>query len=1637
MEVTRGDNGGGDVLCSVGGVRNTPATCLSPPSGPCPDLWFAQGTTTGSVLLFSVPLGKGGEMADEAAAPGVSLHFDDSEPVSSLVWNASRRQLSVVHAAKVTFFYICMDPKNFTCTELQTHQHSRSIRALRWLSLDPVVVLVDEDSRIFAYNTAHRKGIELRTDGVGGQATVAVGRYLDEIASFGDEDSKCLLLWDGLSGSLSSKLRHTTSLRCVDWCCTADQCVLVTATEQSMHVWSKSHVGKAGFYIQQREIALDYRIDRMVCLSPFVCRGDGRLRHSAMILGVEEGTFVLHRYMALLSLDHLPVVSRINSLRLLLDQIGASTRGVALQFSAFPFAGGKHLISLCTNQLLSLWEVSNKDIAFSGQQTHTYEVGCFKCAPTVNGNQSQVRLVRFSGVSGAVFTADADNCIHVWRVGQDQKIELVHEFSAQTEVIDASWACGNAAGNSQKILVVLEKALLILSLADSNVKEEVEKWSFPCDFGCSLKDMVLLSFFEHSADAFSAHFAGQDNSVLSIDITVGAKSTCVPSSPMVGQTISLQGSGVPRKVSCSRRNSGSSHLLHSKNDELVLASVSNEGVVEHLLKDWDQGSQVLRSTLSNDRRYLFVLARKDLKYKILVWKSDMGTSDFSFHSTVTSSREQIAFDVICLPCLPPVVLTCGQGKASIHNFGETNSLWKALCVSEGLPEHVSDVQFLNSSRMLVASNQELLTVRMSISKSCFGDHLCKKDLDGIQKHLTSLYNPFDIVDTRSLKECIVQGKFGLLQKQSLLLFEYAKVYRGRETLDESPGDENRIRDLYAGYFEGDELSRGGLPKEKCSEDTETLAKMESVLRKNSNLDFGPKLWRLVFKTGMNVQETFLNASGMSSINKKVILSYIYRRQCSMTESDGNADKGFQNYVSEEKFWGVSEVDGIWGLLSKDKDVLLQCISDVAGKLVWSEVRLSGLGYWIDSKVTALSLFEKIAKSEFLRKRDPHHCALFYLALNKVNVLGGLCRATNNTKLGDFLKRNFDEDANLVAALKNAYALLGQHRYELAAAFFLLARKPEDAIEVCVKNLGDVQLGISIALLQSTDEKDLRTNLIEKTLMNGAKERKAFHECLLYKIMLKDYGGAMKTLTSMVIQSERWASLEASLTSAEFFHLIHLIGGIYNELLERNEAQCELELAFILRYTSIVASAGHSGLCIWWAKLVAKRMPGFPDHHQSIVQVLSGLIGNALISYTLSLHFAFSVPLPALVRRFEDMSFQARGCLELDLQLNGKEMLSSLDVVLRVFRASENSRAEALISNPRGARTKAGKSTPSVVASVIHQFPKSVKALKFNTCNPREATVSTSSGLHTAKFKVPASSPDCSIDTEPLFQSRFPKDSWTVPIVSEHRRRMPQWAVLNISKAEVPASVISVHPHRPLFVSNFMNDVMLLWHFQQQSAMSCYRLPSEKVKAKAKSFSFDSSGEKICCIYSTGSCAVFNVDALPSNGTSIDYDVCRDLFGEGKGADATFYGNSSSVLLAAGCGGLSLWDTLQPRAHRISLRKMGRPTRLHMPSAPHSHTFLCGGADGSVALFDIRRLAPAMIPLWCEKEQADTGVVQFAGGLSGRKLVASLHEDGKCKVFTFDSKRRSDLLLSQNSVTYMDAVGDGLALCNKDALTYVS
>lgn len=50
---------------------------------------------------------------------------------------------------------------------------------------------------------------------------------------------------------------------------------------------------------------------------------------------------------------------------------------------------------------------------------------------------------------------------------------------------------------------------------------------------------------------------------------------------------------------------------------------------------------------------------------------------------------------------------------------------------------------------------------------------------------------------------------------------------------------------------------------------------------------------------------------------------------------------------------------------------------------------------------------------------------------------GLFRSAQHKKQAEFLGRSFDNDKDQAAAAKNAFVLLGQHRPELAAAFFIL------------------------------------------------------------------------------------------------------------------------------------------------------------------------------------------------------------------------------------------------------------------------------------------------------------------------------------------------------------------------------------------------------------------------------------------------------------------------------------------------------------------------------------------------------------------------------------------------------------------------
>ncbi|CAM8917671.1 unnamed protein product [Rhodiola kirilowii] len=97
---------------------------------------------------------------------------------------------------------------------------------------------------------------------------------------------------------------------------------------------------------------------------------------------------------------------------------------------------------------------------------------------------------------------------------------------------------------------------------------------------------------------------------------------------------------------------------------------------------------------------------------------------------------------------------------------------------------------------------------------------------------------------------------------------------------------------------------------------------------------------------------------------------------------------------------------------------------------------------IDSKIILRTKMEKLARLQYLKNKDPKDCALLYVALNRIQVLAGLFKISRDEKdkpLVGFLSRNFQEEKNKAAALKNAYVFDGTTPTGTSYCFFLTRR----------------------------------------------------------------------------------------------------------------------------------------------------------------------------------------------------------------------------------------------------------------------------------------------------------------------------------------------------------------------------------------------------------------------------------------------------------------------------------------------------------------------------------------------------------------------------------------------------------------------
>ncbi|KAJ1827891.1 regulator of (H+)-ATPase in vacuolar membrane [Coemansia sp. RSA 2599] len=227
----------------------------------------------------------------------------------------------------------------------------------------------------------------------------------------------------------------------------------------------------------------------------------------------------------------------------------------------------------------------------------------------------------------------------------------------------------------------------------------------------------------------------------------------------------------------------------------------------------------------------------------------------------------------------------------------------------------------------------------------------------------------------------------------------------------------------------------------------------------------------------------------------------------------------------------------WAMHSNSQAMLLQlCLQRQQEKpggaagLTWESARRMGIFLWLSDASVLLSEVEKMARNIFVSDgRDPSKCAIFYLALRKQRLLHGLWRTAHShpehSKMVAFLAHDFSETRWRTAAAKNAYVLLSRQRYLDAATFFMLSGKLLDAATICITQLKDIQLAITICRCYEGENGPILKEIMWKHILPDAFRRQDRWLASLAFGLIGKYDLVLQSLTDDLVRLAQQIGVE--------------------------------------------------------------------------------------------------------------------------------------------------------------------------------------------------------------------------------------------------------------------------------------------------------------------------------------------------------------------------------------------------------------------------------------------------------------------------------------------------------------------------------
>ncbi|KAL2149562.1 hypothetical protein VTH82DRAFT_8213 [Thermothelomyces myriococcoides] len=440
---------------------------------------------------------------------------------------------------------------------------------------------------------------------------------------------------------------------------------------------------------------------------------------------------------------------------------------------------------------------------------------------------------------------------------------------------------------------------------------------------------------------------------------------------------------------------------------------------------------------------------------------------------------------------PHRVLLLSQMRFDYLNKGPAWAAIREISIRDFTPHPIGDSVWLGDGHLVIgAGNQLFVQDRRFDAASSLVTSLRLPQRRAGEKHwdlfnvVQRLNGPLPVFHPQFLSQCILAGKIVLVHAILMALYRTLKFWVEGDELDDYLG--MALEDFYA----VDHTTKTSLNKDPGQ-----------YLERRMSYDEGDEPFSEEVAAEINERLTRINIAQLSGheqiqlVNIIECVGMVEKQRRSLDENGARFMLFFRQQAllkgrTDEIHLGWREIN--WAYHSMSQDVLVDFVSrQHQGRMLWKDARESGLFMWLADNAAVKAQFEVIARNEYTKNepKNPIDCSLYYLALKKKGILQGLWRmAAWNPEQGAtqrLLANNFDDPKWRTVALKNAYALMSKRRFEYAAAFFLLADHLQDAVNVCLKQLEDLQLAIAVARVYEGDNGPVLRRLLEEEVLSIA------------------------------------------------------------------------------------------------------------------------------------------------------------------------------------------------------------------------------------------------------------------------------------------------------------------------------------------------------------------------------------------------------------------------------------------------------------------------------------------------------------------------------------------------------------------------